>query len=278
LPSHETSHAADVPTGMPDDSFAPFAALQTALRFWWFLFLLMTAGGLLGWLFHRANPPVYEAVGSFSASIDFVRTGPLTENEEDLALNTIGSVINSATVLRRVVEQADAEGIETNIIALRQNVVVERRVTTWTIRLRGSDPRRVERLVNIWVDQAQIVLEDSYRSALKAGQLLRVMRSLESCLEQTSAVESRSGVCSARRLTEIQADLSAAGEEYAAAQKASRGLFPGLVPGPVEHAVLSPGPVARGRAQLVLAGCLLGLLVGVLLLRLGFPARWLVRS
>lgn len=259
-------------------SFTPLAALQYMIHFWWFLFLLMVAGGLVGWMIHRARPPLYEAVGQFSASIDFIRTGPMTQFEEDVAFNAIGSLIYSNAVVDQVVKQAGAEGIATSVQMLKRDAVLERNVDTWQLRVRNNDPRLAERLVNMWVSQAQTVLLESYRNALVADQMGRVMQSLESCLEHAAVAEPAGGQCVPSRFTEIQSDLSKAGKAYYEARLASGGLFAGLVLGPVQYAVVSAQPVILGRNQLVMAGCLLGLLAGLICQPFAIPGRWIKRS
>lgn len=266
-------------TGVSEDgSFAPLDALQEMLDFWWLLFLFIVAGGLVGWFVHQARPPVYEAVGQFSASIDFVRTGPLTQLEEDVALNAVGNIVSSGTVIKTVVEQAHKEGIDITAQSLRKNSVIERRLDTWQIRVRNHDPQIAERLVNIWVEQGQAALLKSYESALKAGEYQRLLESLESCLERSVDIEPSGGQCSTDDAAKIQADMAAAGEVYAKARLGSLGLFEGLILGPVEKAIVSGQPVILARNQVVLAGCLLGLLVGTLMIQLRVPSRWMKRS
>ena len=258
-----------------DDTYAPMDALTSAFRFWWVIFVLVVAGGLVGLLVHSLRPPVYEAVARFPASIDFVSAGPLTEREEDLALNAIHDLVISDAVVDKVVETAAAQGISTSKAELKQSALLERRVNVWTLRLRDTDSQRAERLAGLWAEQAQADLLDGYENALAAARLSTTMRSLESCLERAVVGEPSGVHCSSARFSEIQADLREAGAAYTQAKHASRGLSPTLVLGPMDPAVLSPRPVIFERSQVVLAGGLLGLLAGVWLVQSGLAARWL---
>jgi uncharacterized protein involved in exopolysaccharide biosynthesis len=253
----------------------PLEALQNAFRFWWFLFCLAVAGGLAGMVIHGLRPPVYEAVARFSASIDFVSTGPLTQLEEDIAIDSISDLAFSSAVMERVAEKARAQGIATSAAELKKSALFERRVNVWDLRLRSTDPQRAEQLANIWVDEGQAALLDSYQHALEAERLNRVLRGLESCLERAAASEPSSAQCSRYRFADIQADLQEAGQAYARERIASGGLSAGLRIGPVDHAVLPTQPVILGRSQLVLAGCLLGFLSGFVMLQFGIPRRWM---
>ncbi len=260
---------------LPEDGFIPLAALRTAFRFWWFIFLLAAVGGFAGWLAHRAQPPVYEAVGHFSTTIDYVATGPMTQFEEDTAINVVGDVINSVNVVQAVVDQAAAEGIQTSVVDLKKAAVLERRVNVWDLRVRNADPRVAERLANLWVEQGQKVLLEAYQHALQADRWDRYLQSLENCLAKAASSEPGSGQCSKGRFAEIQGDLQSAGSQYAQERIASLGLFSGLVIGPVDRALATPGPVIFQRSQMVLAGCFIGLLLGIGLLQLGIPGRWM---
>jgi hypothetical protein len=232
----------------------------------------------VGWAIHQLRPPVYEAVGQFSASIDFVGTGPLTQYEEDVALNAIGSLIGSRLVVDRVVEQAKNMGIKTDATELVRMAAVERKFTTWELRIRSTDPQRTAQIANLWVEQAQALLLESYQHALLAEQISRYSNSLESCLEQSAVSEPSSALCSRSRFVEIQFDLQQAGEALYRERTASRGLFAGLTIGPANPAVIPEKPVIFGRNQLVLAGSMIGLLGGIALFSLGAPVRWMKRS
>lgn len=257
-----------------DDHFVPLAALQTAVRFWWFVSLLVIAGGLVGWLAHRVRPPVYEAVAHFSTTLNYVSTGPLTQYEEDTAINLVGDIIYSdANVVPRVIERAAAEGIHTNLTELKKATVLERKVNVWDLRVRNTDPHVAERLANIWVEQGQAVLLEGYQHTLRADHWDRYLRSLENCLAKAAASEPASGQCSGSRFAEIQEDIRSAGTELYQERIASLGLFSGITIGPIEQAVVSGSPVLYNRNQLVLAGCFIGLILGIGLVQLGVLER-----
>lgn len=261
-----------------DGLVRPLLALENAIRFWWFLFLLIIAGGLAGWLIHSTRPAVYEAVAGIPASIDLVRTGPLTQFEEDVALNAIQGVLLSSNLLDRVVSAAADEGITTSANALKRAATLERKVNVWEVRVRDTDPRRAEQLANVWVKQGHALLLDGYQHSLQAEQWQRVLNSLETCLGQSAGGEPTGVVCSHISMASIQAELDSAGKTYQQERAASLGLFPGLTIGPVSQAVIPQKPALYGRNQLVLAGCLIGLVAGAWLIQIGIPARWWKRS
>ena len=258
------------------ESFAPLTALQNALRFWWFIVLLAIAGGLAGWLLHLTRPPVYEAAVEFSAGIDYVSTGPLTQFEEDTALNAVGDVLSSLT--QSVVQKANAEGITLQPTDLGNIFTFERRVNVWVVRIRSTDPHTADRLAAIYADLGRSALLESYQHTLAADRLDRYMQALEQCLSQSVASETTNVLCSRYRFAEIQADLVAAGKAYSQERLASHALFSGLLIGPSGVAYQAGRPVLYAQNQLVLAGGLIGLIAGIWLVQWNIPGHWMRKS
>jgi uncharacterized protein involved in exopolysaccharide biosynthesis len=261
-----------------ENAFSPLGALVKAIRFWWVVFLMMAAGGLVGWLVSQSQPPVYEAVGQFSASIDLIGTGPLTQYEEDVALNAISDLIKSPVVTQQVIDQAAAQGIQISMQELKKNSVVERKFSIFELRVRSGNAQTAERIANLWVERGQAQLLESYRHAIAAEHLLRYLRSLENCLAQAGASEQVNVACSQPRLGEIQEEILQAGEALYQERLASNGLFSGLTIGPANGASVSGQAVLYDRNQMVLMGGLIGLVLGAVLVQLNIPARWLKRD
>lgn len=261
-----------------NQGFSPLDTLTQALRFWWFLSLLILLGGMAGVLVHQLRPPVYEAVGHFPAGIDFVATGPLTQYEEDVALNAVGNVLNSSIVLDRVVNRAKEKGIAIDRTDLAKMAVFERKFTTWDLRVRSMDRRMAEQITNLWLEEGQAQLLESYQHSLQAEQISNYLQSLESCLGKSVSGEPSTALCTYSRFREIQVDLQEAGKTLVQERKAALGLFSGLTIGPASAVSISQQPVIFGRSQLVLSGSMIGLLAGFWLLNLGIPARWMKRS
>lgn len=258
----------------PEDAFAPLAVIQNAIHFWWFVSLLVVIGGLGGWLFHRTHPPVYEAKAQIPIGIDYVATGPLTQYEEDTSLDGVNYLLNSPAVAQQVVDQLKKEGIQMDLSQLRQISVMERNVDLLVLRIRASDPQVALHIASIWTELGRAALLESYRHAVQADHINRYMLSLENCLSQTASSESTSGLCSQSSFAEIQSALRDAGKSLAEERLASHGLFAGLAIGPADQAQVSSKPVIYDRNQVVFAGSLIGFLLGVWLLQLGIPARW----
>lgn len=260
-----------------EDSVVPLVTLQNAIHYWWFVALLIVAGGLVGLLIYSLRAPVYEAIASISSSIDYVATGPMSQLEEDVALNGVGDMIISRKTINLVVETARAKGITTSVEELKQTSVLERRVNVWVLRVRGTDPQRAAQLANIWIDQGEEALLTAYDHAVKAEHLDRYLRSLEACLSEVAVSEPSGGLCEKIRFTDLQDDLAKTGKLLVQERQGSRTIFPGLRIGTVEHAAVPSKPVLYGRNQTVLAGALIGFLLSIWLVQLGIPGRLIKR-
>jgi hypothetical protein len=256
------------------EHFIPLVVLENAFRYWWLVALFIFAGGLGGLLVNTLNAPLYEATAQFSVAIDFVSTGPLSQYEEDLAINAAGNIFVSTEVLQRVVDQAVNEGINTSLADLHDQIFIERNFSVWNIRVRDRNPETAEKLTAIWMNQGETILLQSYQHAIKADQLERYILSQEFCLKKLVASEPPSDLCNSTQFTEIQKNLLDAGAAIYQERQASRGIFAGLTPGPFNAPVLSPEPVSVARNQSVFLGSLLGLIISIVFIESGvFPLK-----
>lgn len=252
----------------PSDS-PPALSTQTellrVLRWWWVIVLVSLLGAFSGWLAHAIKPPVYEAQAVFSAAIDYTRTGLMTQFEEDQALNAVGHLIASNEVLERMVAKGQEEGLALTVPDLRRMGTVERQVDAFILRLRTSDPQEAARLANLWADEANAVLTEAQAHALKAASLTQYMQSVEKCLQRAVGVAPAPSFCPHQSLEDLQTLLATTGQQLQAERQASRNLFPGLSVQWVESASPPLRPVQYGRNDLMLAGALIGWVIGLAL-------------
>lgn len=256
------------------DQFVPLAVLENALRNWWIIAVLMIAGGLGGLLLSVFRPAVYEATADFSVAIDYASTGPLTQYDEDLAINTAGNLFLSGEVLERVIQQANDEGLPLQRSDLGEKFFLERRFSVWTVRTRDAQPQAALRLAEIWMATGEMVLRDGYQHALQAAALEGYLRGQENCLEKLGAGAPQPEPCNSTTFAQVQQNLSAAGAALYQERQASRGLFSGLLLGQFNAPEVASEPVAAGRGQFVFLGALIGLLTGIVLMEPG-GAKWL---
>ena len=203
--------------------FSPLETLQAAARKWWLLAGLMLIGALAGLAFSLLQPPVYEAVVSFSLGIDFTRTGVMTQYEQDLALGMAGNQIRSTGLARQVAEDARAAGIDAAKELIDGSTIEQH---FWNLRVQHTDPQAAAFLANAWAERAMDWLEEAHRHAENLESLQAYSRSLESCLAQFAAAEPASRLCNPANLDELQQELALVRAAMETEQAASRNIIP----------------------------------------------------
>jgi uncharacterized protein involved in exopolysaccharide biosynthesis len=242
--------------------YAPVELLQKALARWWLVALLFLVGALVSGLGYSLLPHIYEARASVLTTVDFSNTGVLTQFEEDLMMDAVGWILESAEVTDRVVARAAERNISVDAAGLKEKTTIERRLGTWELRVRDPSPQVAQDLANLWLEEGDAVLKEAYQHAEEAGRLLRYSHSLEVCLEQTAASETSSTLCSASSLAGIQDEMQRVSVKLAAERTASRGLIEGILLGEPQPAPLPAHPVTSSRGLFLLSGGLIGLLAG----------------
>jgi len=251
--------------------FSPLEVFEGALRNWWLIVLLTVWGGLVGWGIHRFQPPVYEARAVFSIGLNFSQTGRLTQFEEDQAWNTMESVFRSTHMMERVAERAQAEQISISPVEFQEMATAERKQYIFDLRVRHPDPRLAASLVNLWAEESNLQLDAAHGHALAAQSLQRFLNSLEDCLGSAPANPPGANLCSLTSLTELQSQMQQTGAALQAELIASREIIPALTYKLSEKAAVPTQPVAYGRSSLVLAGALIGFILGIFFVRFQVP-------
>lgn len=258
-------------------SFSPREKALNFLAYWWVIAAAAILGGLIGLGVFSVKKPVFEAQATLTMGINFARTGILEQYDKDLALGTAAGIIYSTDVINQVVNDAIQHGISIDTITLVHSSSLERKAAQWTLRVRNSDPDSAFYLTNQWLEAGVTALDEAYKHALAANTLLERIDSVEECLELVAA-NPVVPVCPYNTLPELQAEFSALSTLYLSEKQASRALFPEMTYQIDQQAEIPTEPVLYGRNNLVLAGLLIGFLVGIALTSTDLPGRWFKRG
>jgi hypothetical protein len=250
------------------DSIKPARIYEQYVHYWWMVVLFTLLGAIIGRGVGAFKQPFYESTAEISASIDFTRTGTLTDIEQDLVFVTLGDVISSTPVAEDVISKLKGSGSGMELAAFRENSFLERKDQTWVMRVRSTNPQVAMQLVNIWAETATQHIEKGYKHALAAEQYNRYLDSLSSCLGQLTTIEPANGICQPDNLAGLQVELKKTGELAVAEQEASLGLSPALKFSLDKRAEISPKPVLFGVNTLIFAGALVGFLIGIIIVQL----------
>jgi hypothetical protein len=245
------------------NSFIPLDIFTQATSSWWLVAVLMMIGGILGLFLHGFTPPIFEAHAKFSVTIDYTRTGYLSDIQEDQAMRGIGSLIGSDLIMQRTVNAAHLAGVDISLDEFKQKSTMERGDFNWLIRVRDKDAQKAADLVNQWADHADKELLEASQHALRAEELFNYLDSIENCLQRTTLGSEAKTPCTFPNLPIILEEIKNTGEIAYQEKEASRGLMPALSIELVEKSQIPSSPVVFGRNAFILAGSFIGLILGI---------------
>lgn len=234
------------------------------VRSWWLVAACMLLGAAAGWGVGRVQAPVYEAAAEISVSIDFTRTGALTDTEEDFAVGVVGDLIQSDAVFEEVFQQAQAVNGELNREALRQSLGADRYFNIWRMRARDESPQQAAALANAWGQAAYSALSKAVGHAQAASQWETYLDGLTGCVGQSVGVEPAPAQCGPWELDELQNEIQRVGQLLRAEKDAAQGIVPWSAYSEVRLAEVPSSPARGMTAVLMVCGALLGALVGTL--------------
>lgn len=253
---------------MPESEFTPFETLQRILSRWWLVVILAVLGGLLGWTFQLFHAPVYEATADLTVAMDFTKH-ELTQYEEDHAFSAAGAIIRSIAVQDQVIAAAQADGISITPYQLEQMTSSEGMLSAWEIHVRDQDPQLAAELVNLWAQSADEALNTALDHAVHASQLQAQITLLESCLASVPGTglvaipPPAPKECGRYSLAEIQTSLQAWTDELVLERQHSLGILSIMEFALTGTASIPEEPVLFDRAGLIVAGTMIGLVLGV---------------
>lgn len=137
--------------------FTPLDEFIKLFRRWWLISLCILLGALAAYIFHRSNPPLYEATATLMATID-LDTFPfqdvrmdLIQYNEDMALAAVEGVLRSPEVTQALFTAAQSQSISLSAEELTRSSTIERKHAIWEVRFRSTDPAVAQQVVNIWI-------------------------------------------------------------------------------------------------------------------------------
>jgi len=247
-----------------DIDFAPRNELLRMLKYGWLIAIAMLLGAALGAIFHRFQPPLYESKAEITVQIDYSRTGYFSDIEQDQVMETVGDYISSSEVKENAAKIAGWPDGQIENGDYLQQFFLERQNFRWVLRVRSPDAALSSASVNAWADQADRAISDGLEHAIIADGLENYMASLEKCLEQITLVEPVQAFCNFQNLAEIQNELKSTAPILKDERVLSKGLFSGISYHVSEKAATSGLLIQRGRNTYILAGLIIGLIMGIL--------------
>lgn len=254
---------------MPDH-YSPKDDLDYSLRYWWLVVLLMAAGVAAGWIFNKLIPPVYESGAEISVSIDITRTGTLTGENQDMLIDAVGDIIGSPQVMEALAaEIQNPEDLKTYL---------ERKADRFALRVTGRNPQQIMGTAERWSELAIAELDKASQHVIRAEILERSIDGLSNCVKLLPSGGDPAGSCDQLSFDEVQKTIDKAGAELQTEKAASLGLIPGIRYWLSQTPQVPTQPVQYNRKQLLLAGAVIGLVLGLWLLHMRLPDRLVRRN
>jgi capsular polysaccharide biosynthesis protein len=255
--------------------FSPYETFMHAYRYLWLVVLLTILGGLAGFLFHRLQPPVYEASAVIELNIDltqsdFAQVHPLTELEQDQAISAAMAVIASQAVLERVVIAAQAQDIQLDEISLvlGKNVFLERKHANQILRVRHTRPESAAQIANLWSDQAYQALVEAHTHATRARFLKEYLTALENCPSPQETSLDGPGFCQLQTYEELQTHIQTITEELHQELLSGKGIIPAIRFDQMQSAAIPTAPSSYQSNTLVFSGAAVGFIASTLAISL----------
>ncbi|KUK47033.1 MAG: hypothetical protein XD73_0102 [Anaerolinea thermophila] len=247
-----------------EDSFVLKDYFKAVIRGWKRIVIFMIIGGLCGMLISTFRSPLFETRAAIAVTIDYTRTGALSDIQEDQAMRGLGSVIDSDAVKELVVLRAHQAGYEIDRNSIAEMFTLEREDFRWFLRVRDSDPQRAADLANLWAQIAVETLDDGMEHAIIAAHLQQYLDSLEFCMQRQVDDGITENACEQYDFSYILEEVQSTAGEIRAQQQMSYGLMPALEFFLAENAPLNTAAVQGTRGVFVIAGAFLGLIMAAL--------------
>jgi len=242
----------------------PLDIMQLITKRWWITAVGMVIGGFCALLVARFIPPVYEASASFSVTIDYTRTGALSDIQEDQAMRGIGYVITSDEVIESTIDEVRLHQSDYSRIQFEKDSTLDREEFQWTLRYRCSDPALAEKVAIIWADTSNSLIQEGLIHAQIVDSETEVLWGLEDCLERSTDQFGAVDFCGLGGLQEMVDEIAQLSQLIHEEKTQTRGLFAPLTVRMVQQPRYPDFPVRHEKNLLTAAGMIAGLILSIL--------------
>jgi hypothetical protein len=250
--------------------FRPTVSIGHYINKWWVIAVLMMVGGFTGELLSSFRSPVYAATSTITTSIDFGRTGILSDVEEDQIMGIAGDLIQSEDIILALFNTSGNMEDDLSLQENRKKLVAERNHSNWVLRVLDEDPQKAAKIANDWVGLAYEALLDARSHAIRANALLDYQDSLVFCIERIAVFEPVHTGCSYKDWQDLNEQIKLVSDEIALEKELSRGVSPALEFIISGQAWIPNKPVRNNKGGDIFSGALIGFLAAILILEIGW--------
>jgi hypothetical protein len=247
--------------------------------YWWLLATLMLAGGLAAWLAGQFLTPIYEATAFYDVTLDQamiaarLHIDPATLAVEYTIQNTylepVEALFYDPDIRAAMIADANTLGIRLDLEQLSgEDFSVDRTGVAWFITVRNTNPITAARLANLWVTDVDAALREAQSHSLQAFSLQAQRDAVMNCFN--GQVFSQANLCAGTSFTgrsDLEAYLNDLQQQFEAEKLASRDIDLAVSFNIMRLADPPSEPALYNLSYLMVAGSLIGLLAGLLLVQ-----------
>ncbi|OGO15692.1 MAG: hypothetical protein A2Z14_06565 [Chloroflexi bacterium RBG_16_48_8] len=239
------------------------------VRRWYIVVLFGLLGALAGYGLSFVNPPIYRTHSVFAMGLNFDMTTPLSQYEEDFALGKVAGVVLSDDVIAKAIfiltQREDTVNDELILEDFKSKILLEQKGSRWELNVFGEDPELIAAMANSWAEAAEDSLWDAYAHALQANSLKYQLESINKELRFLKTEDDRNPQ-NRSRIEDLEKLISEMDTQIQVELELGRGLTTFLSFEWTEQAMVPQGPATRSRGGQILAGNLLGITMGSLMI------------
>jgi len=235
----------------------PREIYRALFRGWYWLVLFIVGGGLLGLIFTKLRPPRYQAVAALRVDLMGEDFGHLGWPQKRDLLSPVRVLLLGDATLEQIPGML-GDMIEVRPPAeMRDQLRLNDYESEWLLGVVSTDPAQAAAIANAWAQAAVTQLEQSVEHAALASAIETELNDLgcETKGKNPAAWDCAEGAPADRVDPLI--------EEWGNHMTASRGIPAELTFEPIREASPPDQPIYWGRGVVILAGALLGALVGI---------------
>jgi hypothetical protein len=255
-------------------SFRPLDLLQSISKKWWIIAIGMISGGICALTLSGFLPPIYESSASFSVTIDYTKTGFLSDVQEDQAMRGIGYVITSDDLIKQVVSDVQTQKGSYSRDQFEKESSLDREEFLWTLRYRSADPKFANDVVFAWMERSKDLLQDGLMHAQIVDSETKILWGLEECLERATGQVSVETLCGFASTNELVNEIANISSSIQKEKMVALGLFSPLAVQVVKQPQVPFYPVRHQRNLFAFAGIVSGLLISILIQGIIFMRRF----